>query len=466
MRREWIPVVLLISLAILAAAYFGLQELVDRDQEDTIVSVAEEVQQEFHAQYAAWLEQLDSAELTVTEQGETVGVFDLEQLGLRDQLLQDVTPLLDDAAKLTPAEFAQWSENKKIKWLQKAQQGEISAVVNHTLLDDAAVWDALSVRDRSSAEDAYVYYENGMYRTVRETSGTELNRDVLNRALKAVLAEQVITETGTPKLQLEITDYDVYLPPEILAAEGEFAYAALLAQDTADVTLTVEFLNQEETLEAGTMLSVDGNGMVQVDTDALEILVAQWADIHRKWATPYVLDGYVSGPVELEFLSCGYQIDRAELVELLKAELLKLESTVVQAPFQFIRNGEPFAIAGTYVEVDIANQCMTYFVDGEVYMHTDVVTGLPNGHWTPPGYYAVQNRLEDQWLEGPDYRQFVDYWVGYSNEYGIHDAQWRDEFGGELYLTDGSHGCVNTPTEAMKKLYDHIQVGTPVVVHR
>lgn len=466
MRRGWITVILIGTMAILAAAYFGLQALVERDQEGTIVSVAEEVQQEYHAKYLAWLESADAVTLTVTEQGETVGVFSLQQLGLREQLLADVEPLLNEATKLTPAEFDAWSTGKKVKWLQSSQQEEISAVLNPAGLDDTAVWEALSAKDRSSSENAYVYYENGVYVTVKETSGTELKRDAVTAAIRACLTEQVITETASPALQLEIADHDVYLPPEILAAEGEFDYEALLAEDAAGVVLTVEFPDAAETLEAASVLSVDGSGAVLVDTEALELLSAQWADTYRKWATPYILDGYVSGPVELEFLSCGYQVDRAALVDLLAAALLQLESTTVQAPFQFIRNGEPFAIEGTYVEVDIANQTMVYFVDGEVHTRTEVVTGLPVGHWTPPGYYKVQNRLEDQWLEGPDYRQFVEYWVGYDNEYGIHDAQWRETFGGEIYLTDGSHGCVNTPTEAMKAIYDHIQVGTPVIVHR
>ena len=29
---------------------------------------------------------------------------------------------------------------------------------------------------------------------------------------------------------------------------------------------------------------------------------------------------------------------------------------------------------------------------------------------------------------------------------GFHDASWRDEFGGDIYLTDGSHGCINHST--------------------
>lgn len=46
---------------------------------------------------------------------------------------------------------------------------------------------------------------------------------------------------------------------------------------------------------------------------------------------------------------------------------------------------------------------------------------------------------------------------------GIHDADWRREFGGEIYRTNGSHGCINTPPEVMSELYELVEIGTPVV---
>ena len=52
--------------------------------------------------------------------------------------------------------------------------------------------------------------------------------------------------------------------------------------------------------------------------------------------------------------------------------------------------------------------------------------------------------------------------IGHS--YGIHDASWRSSFGGEIYKYNGSHGCINMPYYNVSKLYDMVQVGTPVHV--
>ena len=107
---------------------------------------------------------------------------------------------------------------------------------------------------------------------------------------------------------------------------------------------------------------------------------------------------------------------------------------------------------------------MTFYKDGKCLVHTSVVTGALDGHQTPTGFYHVENKDTDCWLSGPDYLVFVKYWVGIYGPYGLHDASWRENFGGDFYVYGGSHGCVNTPTSAMKKIYDNIEVGDPVVV--
>ena len=53
------------------------------------------------------------------------------------------------------------------------------------------------------------------------------------------------------------------------------------------------------------------------------------------------------------------------------------------------------------------------------------------------------------------------------NSIGLHDASWRSEseFGGDTYKYSGSHGCVNLPPSKAGKLYDILEIGTPVIVH-
>ena len=48
---------------------------------------------------------------------------------------------------------------------------------------------------------------------------------------------------------------------------------------------------------------------------------------------------------------------------------------------------------------------------------------------------------------------------------GLHDASWRSRFGGNIYIYNGSHGCVNMPRSEVSKLYNMVEIGTPVYVH-
>lgn len=48
---------------------------------------------------------------------------------------------------------------------------------------------------------------------------------------------------------------------------------------------------------------------------------------------------------------------------------------------------------------------------------------------------------------------------------GIHDLTKRSRFGGDIYLTNGSHGCINTPLDNVRTIYENIEVNTPIVVY-
>lgn len=122
-------------------------------------------------------------------------------------------------------------------------------------------------------------------------------------------------------------------------------------------------------------------------------------------------------------------------------------------------------IGDTYVEVDMGIQKLYYYQDGELMLETDVVTGNARRRWnTPEGVNYVYSKQKNRILRGANYATPVDYWMPVNGAIGIHDADWRDEFGGEIYKTDGSHGCVNVPKEVMPELYEMVELGTPVVM--
>ncbi|MBO7676568.1 MAG: L,D-transpeptidase, partial [Erysipelotrichaceae bacterium] len=63
--------------------------------------------------------------------------------------------------------------------------------------------------------------------------------------------------------------------------------------------------------------------------------------------------------------------------------------------------------------------------------------------------------------------EHVDYWVGFDQTgciYGLHDAQWRDEFGGDIWTYDPSRGCVNMPLDKIGLLFERLKLGDEISV--
>ena len=122
-------------------------------------------------------------------------------------------------------------------------------------------------------------------------------------------------------------------------------------------------------------------------------------------------------------------------------------------------------ILDTYVEVDMSNQKLYYYEKGDLLLESDVVTGnISKKCDTPEGVNYVYGKQKNRTLKGPGYATFVYYWMPVNGNIGMHDATWRKEFGGEIYKTKGSHGCINLPKEKAKELYDMLSVGIPVVM--
>lgn len=123
-------------------------------------------------------------------------------------------------------------------------------------------------------------------------------------------------------------------------------------------------------------------------------------------------------------------------------------------------------VGDTYVEVSLNDQHVWYIVDGEVYLESDCVTGNYGSADTPKGFFYLNNKMSPCTLKGDDYVTHVTYWMPFiGGGWGLHDASWRNKFGGKIYKGDGSHGCVNLPTKVAKKMYARIEVGTPVIVY-
>jgi len=114
------------------------------------------------------------------------------------------------------------------------------------------------------------------------------------------------------------------------------------------------------------------------------------------------------------------------------------------------------------VLVDLENQHVYLCIGGEVLAETDCVSGDIYDSPTPTGLYKV-------WYKEDDFYMMEEYYTAnaifFNDDIALHDADaWRDEYGGEIYQGNGSHGCVNTPRWFAEMVYNYVEIGTPVYV--
>ena len=129
-------------------------------------------------------------------------------------------------------------------------------------------------------------------------------------------------------------------------------------------------------------------------------------------------------------------------------------------------------LGNTYIEVDLSSQHMYYYQNGSIIFDSDIVSGNMSyaDRQTPEGIFTLYNKKSPDVLRGaqkPDgtyeYEQPVTFWMPFNGGIGFHDATWQPYFGGDRYLTGGSHGCINLPYDSAAALYSIIQYNVPII---
>ncbi len=162
-------------------------------------------------------------------------------------------------------------------------------------------------------------------------------------------------------------------------------------------------------------------------------------------------------------------LDKEKEAIWLKENLPKSEK-FTREPFYLVT---PLEIGNTYVELDITRQTIWMYKDGECILESLCITGnVAGGNSTPTGLYYLTYKTTDVVLrgtnnDGSEYASPVKYWMPFNGGIGFHDAPWRHgKFGGNIYQTNGSHGCVNMPKNSAKVLYENIDSSIPIIIYK
>lgn len=235
--------------------------------------------------------------------------------------------------------------------------------------------------------------------------------------------------------------------------------------------------NQTEVLDGLTIASwVNGSQGLTVSVDAAK--VADYVQgLRNKYDTPAGTQTWQSadGTTKSIKTNYGWHIDQTKETEALIANIQSLQS-VTREPVYSSRAAQTAMPqwGKTFVEIDISSQHVYFYQDGNCVWDSKCVTGTATDpdRATPTGVFALKYKQRDRVLRGrinpqtgkPSYESPVAYWMPFNGNIGLHDANWRSSFGGNIYLKSGSHGCINLPPKNAKTLYELITPGTVIVV--
>lgn len=325
------------------------------------------------------------------------------------------------------------------------------------------------------AQDAYLYVGDGEWGIEPAVAGTRPDPATCFQALSQRLAAEVLC-AGSGAITVELPLLTV--GPTVNENDTQLRMWLYALETVLDTDITLDFgggithrltrqeLSQVYTVTAGedgVVIGYDPSGLKEMLDGAIE--VAGGDGVARKY-----------GPIGREELHYnewdkGFILDREALYQGVDALLAAKSAGVVTAEYDYTSSvSEAYGFGNTFIEISIENQYVWYYKNGALIVETPVVTGcIATGDETNTGVFQVYGRYRNAYLSGgntntgPGYR--VKYWIPFDGNIGLHDADWVTEFGGDIYLENGSHGCVNTPEAAMERIYVNCAKGCDVVVY-
>ncbi|MCU6760933.1 Uncharacterized vancomycin resistance protein [uncultured Roseburia sp.] len=326
---------------------------------------------------------------------------------------------------------------------------------------------ALNCMDESKMEkpkDAHLSYSDGSFQIVKETEGTWLENDTVLKAL-----QQAVTE-GQEMLDLDADG--CYTAPAVYEDSKELKSQQSKVNKLLEVKITYDFGDRSEVVDSDLIsqwITFGDNFTFDLDQEKVEAYEKELGYKYDTFGLSRQFKTSTGETITLKGGDYGWCIHKSKSAEALIEKILAGESGTIEPEYLYKgKDRNTNDIGGTYIEVSIARQRMWCYKDGKLIVDTPVVTGNINikGRATPSGgVWAIDARTTDYYLTGEGYRSHVNFWLPFNGNVGIHDATWRDTFGGSIYKTNGSHGCVNTPYENAKKIYEAVTIGTPVVVY-
>lgn len=347
-------------------------------------------------------------------------------------------------------------------WREKENQIVADSVYDKEMLRKTLqTMDGFCEEKQEPPENARLLDTGSTYTIVPEKEGCQVDFD---RAEKAVIQA---LDAGKERVDLE--QMEVYRKPEITQENenlkqeknqlnhltaAHFSYVIGEKTYTVNREILQSWLIQEE-------------GRYRISEEKAAEFVKKMAYETDTFGLSHTFRTSLGGTIQLKAGGdYGWCINKEETTQALLQAIEEEKKENLDPVYLYTaKDRSSNDIGNTYVEVCISQQKMWCYKDGVLVTDTPVTTGNhATGYDTPAGsVWAVDAKKSD--CDFKRYPSHVMFWLPFNGDVGIHDASWRTEYGGEIYQTNGSHGCVNTPYREAEKVFHAIEIGDPVIVY-
>lgn len=325
-------------------------------------------------------------------------------------------------------------------------------------------WDAFQVENMRAAQSAHIseYSEKtNSYQVIPKTISTKINEEQAY--------QYIIDSLHSHKTELDLEALGCYEEISEEAREAKLNDTVGILNKWLGASVTYDWNGSKVVLDKEQLrnwISIVEDEPV-LDKDQVRDFVKKQAAKYDTYQTNAKFTTIHGVTMTLHRASYGWKTDiNAETEALI--QLIEQGGNASKEPAYSVmaRKKGTNDIGDSYVEADLTHQHLYLHINGQVVLETDFVSGdMSNGSETPQGIFGITYKTTNVVLRGADYESPVSYWMPYFGNYGMHDATWRDVFGGDIYLTDGSHGCINLPLDMAEVIYLYMSKGFPVVCY-
>lgn len=322
------------------------------------------------------------------------------------------------------------------------------------------------IKNYKQSNNAYLEKKNNEMVIISEVYGTEIYQDDLANKIKESIQEK--------DLVLDLDESNLYIKPEILESDTELVRQMNLYNKVVNLKVQYLFGDKTETVSKEMLSSwlqlVDGK--LIFDEDAILAYIEDLAHTYNTFGTTRKFTTTNGQVIRVPAGDYGWSISQTKEVERLIEELqlgedIRREPTWLYQGYGDYIYEDDSDIGDTYIEISIPEQTLWLYVDGNLILSSQFVSGTEsNGNYTPSGVFGITYKTKNATLRGRGYATPVKYWMPFNNNIGMHDASWRSSFGGNIYKNSGSHGCINLPLDKAKEIYEYVDKFFPVIVYR